>query len=510
MNKKIAIALCCLVGAGMTNARPADEEEPRAGKLHYAVSLTTNAGKGDFAPYYMAANRNGTLTQKAGAQLRAGAFRPLELDKRFSWSVGVDVLSGVSAYTDYLRYDPVSTDWEKNRQQPAAFWLQQLYGKLKWRQVFLEVGMKERASALFNNRLGSGDFVESGNARPIPGVRIGFIDFQDIPFTKGTLQIQGEIAYGKTTDKNWLQDHYNRYNNFVTVDAWYHYKRLYFRTAPDKPLSVTFGMQAAAQFAGTTTNYNRGKAGSTKKRKFQLRDLWDMLITKGEDTYYKGNHLGAWDLKAVYRLRGGSEVVGYFQWPWEDGSGIGKLNGFDGIWGLEWKSSGRHVVNGTVAEFFTFMNQSGPLHYDPEDLGSDLPEHTDGSDDYYNNYQYNGYAHHGMGIGSPLLPSTLYNIDGYMRYVDTRLRGFHVGLSGTLSDRLDYRLLAGYRKGFGTAYFPRKSPVHDTSVLLEATWRVPRVSGLTVHAQVAADWGTIYGNQCGALLGIAYRGILGL
>lgn len=477
--------------------------------LAYAASLTAHAGKGDFAPYYIASNRHGTITQQAGAQLRFAAWKPLERDKRFSWSAGADFISGISTYTDYQRYDVSSNQMETNRQRPSSIWLQQLYAELKWRQVFLMVGMKEQESALFNNPLGSGDYVESGNARPIPGLRIGFIDFQNIPFTKGMLQIQGEIAYGRSTDKDWLKNHYNYYNYFVTADTWYHYKRLYFRTSPEQNLSVTFGMQAAAQFKGDIYYYKKGQMTSSKQQKFQLRDLWDMLITKGEDTYYKGNHLGAWDMKAVYRLRSGSKIAAYFQWPWDDGSGIGKLNGFDGIWGLEWEQSEKGLLSGAVIEFLTFMNQSGPMHLDPEDSpGSNMPIHTDGSDNYYNNYQYNGYAHHGMGIGSPFFPSTLYNLDGYMQYVDNRIRGFHTGISGSLSACLDYRILVSYREGFGTGYVPRKSPVHDTSAMIETTWQVPHLKGLCVNLQVGIDRGNLYGNQYGALLKVMYNGFL--
>lgn len=506
MKMKSFILLLCLGTGVLANAQTAPA--PDTTGIHYAASLAANAGGGDFAPYYIASNRHGVVTQPVGTQLRLAAWKPLERDKRFSWSIGVDFLAGITSYTDYQRYDASSATWTTNRQRPAHAWLQQLYGEVKWRSLFLEVGIKEHGSALFNNRLGSGDFVESGNARPIPGVRFGFIDFQDVPFTKGWLQVQGEIAYGKTTDKGWMEDHYNYYNSFLTTDVWYHYKRFYFRVAPQQPLTITVGMQAAAQFNGFRRTYNRGELTGTHEEKFQLRDLWDMFATKGQDTYFKGNHLGAWDLRADYRLRGGDRLSAYFQWPWEDGSGIGKLNGFDGIWGLEWKrKEAGGWLSGAVFEYLTFMNQSGPMHYDPEDNpGTNLPVHTEGADDYYNNYQYNGYAHHGMSIGTPFLPSTLYNLDGYLRYVDSRLRGFHVGVEGNICPNVGYRLLASYRKAFGTSYIPRRSPADDTSVMAEATWRVAQVPGLTLRAQFGIDRGDIYGNNCGALVSVTYQG----
>ena len=92
-----------------------------------------------------------------------------------------------------------------------------------------------------------------------------------------------------------------------------------------------------------------------------------------------------------------------------------------------------------------------------------------------------------MSIGTPFLPSTLYNLDGYLRYVDSRLRGFHVGVEGNICSNVSYRLLASYRKAFGTSYIPRRSPADDTSVMAEATWRVAQVPGLTLRAQFGAS-----------------------
>ena len=64
--------------------------------------------------------------------------------------------------------------------------------------------MKERGSALLNDILTSGDVVESGNARPVPQLRAGFVDFQNVPLTDGWLQIQGELGYGKFADGGWM------------------------------------------------------------------------------------------------------------------------------------------------------------------------------------------------------------------------------------------------------------------------------------------------------------------
>lgn len=205
--------------------------------------------------------------------------------------------------------------------------------------AFLSVGLKEEEWSLLNSELSSGDYLVSGNARPIPQARIGFLGFQNIPFTRGWLQIYGVIAYGKFTDGKWLENHFNR-NSRITTGALYHYKCLYLRTKPAKPFSFAIGLQAAMQYKGTEQYYSKGVLTKTIEQPFCVKDIWKMLIPSlgySREEYYEGNSLGCWDIVLRYRFRNGDEIQGVYESPWEDGSGIAKLNGFDGIWGLEYK-----------------------------------------------------------------------------------------------------------------------------------------------------------------------------
>ena len=200
--------------------------------IEYSASFIGNAGSGDFAPYYIASNQHGILTQKSDALLRLSAWQPMDTTKRFSYGFGFDLLGGYSATTAYQRYDLSTNNFYTHDEAPANAWIQQLYGEIKYRSVFITLGLKQHQSALLNNQLSSGDLVESGNARPIPELRAGFIDFVDIPFTNGWMQIQGEISYGRTTDTKWLENHYNYHKQFISTGSWYTYKRAYFRTKP--------------------------------------------------------------------------------------------------------------------------------------------------------------------------------------------------------------------------------------------------------------------------------------
>lgn len=228
----------------------------------------------------------------------------------------------------------------------------------------------------------------------------------------------------------------------------------------------------------------------------------------GGEGFYSGNHLGAWDIRGRYRLKNGDEFFAYTSWLWDDGSGIGKLNGFDGLWGIEYKASRPGYISGVVAEYFDFTNQSGPIHFNPGDYdGCTLPGHVSGADDYYNNASYNAYAYFGMALGTPVMMSPIYNLDGNPNFVANAVRGFHIGLEGNITPSLDYRVKGGYRKAWGTPFNMLPRPIHLTSVMLEAGWHPATVNGLTINAKVELDRGNMPENAFGILVGVKYDGL---
>lgn len=489
--------------------------------VDYSVGLTINTGGHELAPYYISSNRRGTVTQQHSVLMNACVKHEMDTTRRLSWGAGVEVWGGWSSSVDYQRYAPESQSWTANPQHPARVWLQQVWIEGKHRGVMLIIGQKDIDPGFVNQQLSSGDLVMSGNARAAIGARAGFVDYQNVPFTHGWLQIQGEYGYYRHNSSTWLKHHYNYYNSFITIHYWFNYKNIHFRTCPTKPLVLTIGAQAACQFAGKASYYNRGENVMTIEMKPTLKAFWRALFAGsggenlGDQTYVQGNHVGSWDIALDYRLTNGSTVRAYYQSLWEDGSSIGKMNGLDGLWGLEYRSGRHGIVTGAVVEFLDMMSQSGPIHFSPKDLvdddhpnGSDINYKATGSDDYYNNYCYNGYQNRGMSIGTPMARSPLYNTDGYMRFADNRLRGFHLAVMGEFGSQLSYRAMLSWRKSFGTPFVPHFEPLTCTSMMIEANYSPRSVPGLRVQAQLAHDHGTLYGgNNTGVLLSVTYNGI---
>ncbi len=509
MKMKRIAAAALAIGAWLSPALAADPVG-----LEYEVSLTANASTGDHAPYMIGSWNYGRITGASGIWNDGRIEKRTDLQKRFSWGAGVEYMAGYGSAAEYDRYDAAHMTMGRRGVRQAPVRLQQLYGEVKYRGVYLLAGMKERRSLIVDGDLSSGDLTRSNNARPIPGVAAGFVDFQDIPLTGGWVQIDGEIMYGRFTDSSFREKTFNYYTGELWTGNWYTYKRCYFRTRPSMPFSVTVGMQTAGEFAGRRRYYYQGELRSDTRRPFKVKDIFEMFFPlegSGED-YYKGNSLGSWDFKARYNFRDGSALSAYFEWPWEDGSGIGKATGWDGLWGLQYDFGRQGAVTKVLLEYFDFTNQSGPIHWAPGDSpGTDMTNPATGGDSYYDNVFYGPYANYGMSIGTPFVVSPLYNSDGVQTFVHSRARGFHAAVEGTLRTGFDYRVKLSYQKAGGTGRIPAVRRLTDTSASVAVRWRpVGSMPGFCLTAQAAFDAGKLRGNNFGALVGISYTGLLNI
>ncbi|MGN0223208.1 MAG: hypothetical protein ACI4AM_04185, partial [Muribaculaceae bacterium] len=140
--------------------------------VDYSATAIGQGSTSDFAPYFIGARNGGRTTAASSGLLDVSASVALDTTRRFSWGAGVEVLTGATSSVDYQRYTP--NGWTVSNSGPAAAWIQQLYGELKYRQVFLRLGQKQQHSFLLDESISSGDLTRSGNARGIPGVEAGF------------------------------------------------------------------------------------------------------------------------------------------------------------------------------------------------------------------------------------------------------------------------------------------------------------------------------------------------
>ena len=483
----------------------------------YSTELSAHASPRDFAPYYMTANRYGTVANGCGVYLRAGAFIEMDSTKRFSYAAGVELMG------NYETTSPVR-QWENGafttkQVRPQIFRIQQLYADIKYRSLFLSIGMREKAheNPITNFDLSSGNLILSGNTRPIPQVQIGFHRFVDIPLTKGWVQIKGDIAYGKFLGDDYLRNHYGYYTSFITTDVYYHYKSLYLRSNPNKPFVFTIGIEGGVQFGGINKAYHDGKHTSTQQSPLNFKSFLQAFLPsagdgsaiKGDQLFTYGNHIGAIDMAAEYKFGNESKLRLYTQWIYEDGSGMGKQNGFDGLWGISYHTNRHSIISDVVIEYIGLDNQSGAIPWQPNDYeDTQVTTATSGGDDYYNNYFFNGWQQGGFGIGTPMSPSIMYNTDGYMRYLNTRVRGGHLALRGYMNDDWQYRIMASYREAWGTPFIPARQDRYQASMLIECTYAPHTLDGWQFCGAVAIDAGNLIGDNTGISLSAKKSGKL--
>jgi len=164
-------------------------------------------------------------------------------------------------------------------------------------------------------------------------------------------------------------------------------------------------------------------------------------------------------------------------------------------------------VRKAVVEFLQTTNQSGPLHCDsgdyPEPARSQISDFVTGEDNYYNHMFYNCYAHYGMTPGNPLITSPIYNKDGFAKFRDNRVKAWHVGLSGEITDRLSYLVKGSYREGWGTYAIPLASKHHSFDAMFQANYSQGPWLFSTAYA---FDKGNIYGDCSTFNFKISYHG----
>ncbi|MCM1441829.1 MAG: capsule assembly Wzi family protein [Roseburia sp.] len=460
-------------------------------------------GSGMFAPHLMSTNCFGTRDMKSGGAVSAAGILPVNMSRKLSFGGGVEVYGAWQESVAYQRYDD-GTMTEINR-HPARVWLQQAYAEMKYRAISVEFGLRNHGSTLLDDRLSSGDLVHSSNARPIPQLRFGLNHFVDIPLTKRWLQICAEMVYGRFTDDNWWRDHFNYYTGHIASGEWYTYRRVHFRTNPDKRVAVTFGVQSAAEFGGTTEIYDYGKLERIDRRGLKLKDFFKIQWPTGGETFVFGNTLGAWDVKASIRVGSGARIDAYVQMPWEDGSGMAKRNGFDGLYGIAWNSDAS-VICGAAIEWLDLTNQSGPMHWAPNDYpGTTIVGEATGADNYYNNGTYNAYASYGRTIGSSMVMGPLYNLNGVINIAANRVRGLHAAVIGKVQS-LKWRVAFEWRKAYGNGFIAIVPAIHSVSALAEASWSPRGLQSLELTAAGAFDRGTMPGNSAAIILGTRYSG----
>lgn len=470
--------------------------------IDYDLQTEMAVGSGDYTAYQLVTNRHHALgTRSNTAYLRGAVGITHHFTPDLTLTGKVDAIASVHA--DHKVY------------------LQQCYANLKYKKFFIEAGSREKTQLLRDDLLSIGSFAKGINAKPVPQVRIGTDGFWTVPYTKGWLEISLECGFGKYLDTGYRENMFYQHrdvNPTYTTGAYYHQKHFYFRSNPNWVVYVTAGLEHVAQFGGTQYSIDADGNIVAKTKPHNLKAFWDILLKKEDKNYFNhdamedwvyGNHLGIITYQLSWNIDKRHLLEAYLDVPFEDGSGMRKGNGWDGLWGLRYKSkkAGRQLVRGAVLEYFQSTNQSGPLHWDPGDypepVRSQITSMVTGNDNYYNHMFYGSYAYYGMTPGIALITLPRYNKDGYMCYRNNRVKAWHVGINGEITPQLSYLVKGSYREGWGTYDNPIYPKTHTFDAMVQGTYVI---NAWTFSAAYAFDNGNVYGNNSTINIKIGYHG----
>lgn len=467
--------------------------------MTYQVEASALAGDGNFAPLWFTSNRYGTVgTENKQASLRAGLFYQQDFNHHWNIKAGIDLIGGANLVSN--------------------FWVHQAFADFSWKKGTISIGSKERTGFPLskNEALTSGWLVEGPNTRPIPQIRAEIKDYLAVPGTKDWLSFKGHLAYGWFTDGQW-QESFVKANQKFTQHVLYHSKSLMLRVGNKKqfPLDFEFGILMATQFGGK--QYIKLEDGNSQLQitmPHNLKAYWKAFFPQeggsdtpsGEQVNTEGNVVGSWNFALNWYPKDWV-VRTYLEHYFDDHSQMfweyGRWK--DGLIGIELTPPKNKWISAILWEGMSTKDQTKSILYDGF-WGSFQDLQMSGDDDYYNQYLYGAWQHHGLGMGNPLLPGPSYNSNGLIHFKSNRVRSNHLGISGAPTDEWSWRMLASFARHWGTYKEPLDKQRKLFSGLMEVTYQPKSLKGWNASIALGFDKGNYLDNTIGGMLTIRKTG----
>lgn len=478
----------------------------------YHASAEAIVSDGDHAPLWLTANRYGMpSTEKNSAFITVGMEKSAwtTREKEWEWGMGADIVA--------------ASDNTSN------FFVQQLYGDLRYKRALLTLGQKQQKMQLKNSELSSGSQTFGTNSRPYPEVRLSLPDYWNVPGTNGFLGLKGHLAVGMYTDNNFQKDFTKGLSSY-DENVLMHTKAGYLRFGKEeKPFTVEAGLEMASQFG--STHHEKTKDGWTVTKNGRgLSAFWHAFIGGGSDATdgavqnNEGNMLGSWVLRLNYKTKNANYGL-YADHFFEDHSAMFLLdyNGYAYENGVMKKKDRRFLmyppkdimlgadvhlkrctwVTDCVVEYIYTRYQSGPIY---TDRTPELPSHVGGNDNYYNNGLEPGWQHWGQTLGNPLYVSPIYNNNNRLKFLCNRFTAWYIGIKGSPTQCLSYRVRASWQEGIGTYDEPFDNPRCNVSLSAEAQYDASRWwKGFSLGAAFGKDIGALLGNSTGGRITLIYQ-----
>jgi len=466
--------------------------------VKFFTEVGTAIGTSTRTPFWLRANQYGIVpstlpygTFRTGAQMDYRS-RPLStpikprLKDTFGWGYGAEVV---------VNSGPTNT----------RIVLPEAYVKGRLGPFELMAGRRREVIGLADSTIGSGSYVWSGNALPLPKIQVSIPEYTPIGFTKGILAIRGQFAHGWFESAGFVQH------------SLLHQKSLYGRLGkPTWPVRFYAGINHQAQWGGTTRQDLPELFVKNGVFPSRLKDY--MYVVTGQSlgyfslvdtTYYSkfdrenriGNHMGTIDLGMEIGNRRYSVFL-YRQSIYEDGSLFYLINIQDGLNGIRFRnlrpSSSVFQIRDVVVEYLHTMSQGGGTFQDLAKMR--------GKDNYFNHGQYrDGWSYYGRTLGTPFIPpasDTRPNLPPYGFTNNNRVRALHLGVSGGMPGGGSFALKASVSDNFGTYDNPFPPNTRQLSSALTVSQPISYRRDWIATATIAHDQGDLYPQSTAIYAGV--------
>ena len=450
--------------------------------LRYDLGVKAIASSGKYAPFWLQSNTNGDVSSSPySANLCVGIYKDAVHPERWwDYDFSIQLTGRVQS--------PIPESAFAIQQHTTTGYFNQLYAHVRLYLFDITVGIKPLIYETQDTALSMGSMVFSGNSQPFPRVTIGIDKFVPFPGCYGYIELKGGLTHA------WMPDNVYMKGSFV------HHKFAAVRLGGRLPVNISYEFHHAAQWGGISPEY--GDIGSDFRSFVNVLMARSGGVMSNDQLNAQGNHVGSQQLVLTGKGEGW-QLYAYWQNFFEDNFaflGNGQ-NIADGLWGIGFKQTHWPFIQGFTYEFMNTTDQSGPWH-DRDGLC------YAGYDSYYRNSVFrNGWNYWYRSMGTPFITSPLYNSDGTIYTLNSRVMVHHVGVRGEIYG-FQYRVLASHARNYGNDVTSRALTSYNTALLLEVRKHVEQAWGLDFGVRLAGDFGTQWGNQFGALITISKQGII--
>ena len=353
--------------------------------------------------------------------------------------------------------------------------------------------------------LSSGSLIRGNNNIPIPQISLNIPKYKKYKILNHNLWIKAGFSHGWFSKGEYINPPY------------LHEKFLYIKKIINNNNEISLGLVHEAIWGGKTISHGN----QPESFKDYLRVIFALPASNtgslGDQKNAIGNHLGIWDLS--YSKKYLNKIINfYYQHPFEDKSGafqhffdeLKRLTltskSFDGLFGIEIKNNMANFISIFLYEYLNTTYQSG---------SSPQSDSSYGWDSYYNHYLYStGWTYKGGSISNPLF--TLGRLDKEGDYVsNNRIRAHHIGLKGSLSNKVKHKFFFTFSKNYGTYWdrhlFKNKektykyvSGLNQFSALIQLDF-INLIRNANITFSYAIDRGDVIKNSKGFQLSINYN-----